>query len=292
MTRPCAFVLTFLSALSLPLLSLSSGCIAEGEAPADADNGADLDPLLGDFVDPYDGEENVLLADPDAPDGAADGALQPLAATTVGAVARTACTTAATRGISLQMLGEVECLRPGTLKRIDNLPGVSLSASALPRLNAAAASALRSAASAGALSLSSATRSTAQQFVLYYWYTHRRCTNVVSLAAKPGRSNHESGLAIDVPSYAAARSRLSARGFSWLGSSDPVHFDYTGSGGVDLRPLMVKAFQRLWNRNHPTDRIAEDGAWGPQTSARMDKSPAAGFARGASCPALSALDAE
>ncbi len=250
------------------------------------DDGDEVDPLIGLFVDTYQGSENVLLADPDAP----DDSVRVLASTTVGTVARTACSTAGTRGISLQMLGEVECLRPGTLARIDNVSGVSLSAGALPRLSAAAVGKLRSAAAGGALSLSSATRSTAQQFVLYYWYVNRRCTNVVKLAARPGRSNHESGVAIDVPEYSAARSRLSANGFQWFGSGDPVHFDYVGAGAVDIRSLMVKAFQRLWNRNNPGDRIAEDGAWGAQTSARMDRAPAGGFATGPACSALTALE--
>jgi hypothetical protein len=277
-----------LALLWLPPLLLA-GCLAEAESPDnDGAGGDDVDPLIGTFIDTYQGEENVLLADPDAP----DPTLQSLAAATVGTIARTACTTAGTVGLSMQMLGEVECLRPGTLKRIDNIPGVSLSSSVLPRLNVSAANQLRAAASAGAISLSSATRSTAQQFVLYYWYTHQRCTNVVKLAARPGTSNHESGVAIDVPSYSSVRSRLTANGYRWFGSGDPVHFDYVGSGAVDIRPLMVKAFQRLWNRNHSSDRIAEDGAWGPQTSARMDKSPAGGFATGSSCSALTALDAD
>lgn len=274
--------------LSLLAIPLTAGCMAEADAPDDGGDDADIDPLRGLFVDTYYGEENVLLADPDVP----ESGFQVTAATTVGTVARTACSTAGTRGISLQMLGEVECLRPGTLKRIDNIANVSLGAGALPRLNAAAADRLRTAASSAAISLSSATRSTAQQFVLYYWYVNRRCTNVVSLAARPGTSNHESGVAIDVPSYSTHKTRLTNNGFRWLGSSDPVHFDYVGSGAVDIRSLMVKAFQRLWNRNNPSDRIAEDGAWGPQTSARMDRSPAAGFAKGAACSALAALEAE
>jgi hypothetical protein len=272
---------------SLVPFLVSAGCWAEAD-DGEVGGGDGIDPLIGTLVDTYDGEANVLLGDPDAP----DGNLAMLAGTTVGTLARTACTTAGARGLSLQMLGEVECLRPGTLKRIDNISGVSLSSSVLPRLNAAAADHLRTAAAGGAISLSSATRSTAQQFILYYWYTHQRCTTVVKLAAKPGSSNHESGIAIDVPSYTAARTRLGNAGFRWFGSGDPVHFDYTGAGAVDIRSLMVKAFQRLWNRNHSTDRISEDGAWGPQTSLRMDKSPAAGFATGAACLALTALDAE
>lgn len=280
---------TKLAALLLLLATpLVASCIAEAETGQSDDDGADIDPLIGSFVVTYNGEENVLLADPDAP----ETGFQPLAAATVGSVARTACSTAATRGLSLQMLGEVECLRPGTMKRIDNIANVSLGAGALPRLNAAAADRLRTAASAGAISLSSAARSTAQQYVLYYWYAHQRCTNVVSLAAKPGSSNHESGVAIDVPSYSALKTRLTNNGFRWLGSNDPVHFDYVGSGAVDIRSLNVKAFQRLWNRNNTGDKISEDGAWGPQTSARMDKSPADGFAKGPACSAFTALEAE
>ena len=44
--------------------------------------------------------------------------------------------------------------------------------------------------------------------------------------------------------------------FSWLGASDPVHFDYVGPGAVGDKSLGVLAFQRLWNRNNPTDRIS------------------------------------
>lgn len=269
------------AALLLLAAPLAASCMAEADNSED-DESADIDPLIGDFIDTYTGEENVLLADPDAP----EAGFRALAGATVGSIARTACSTAGTRGLSLQMLGEVECLRPNTLKRIDNIANVSLGAGALPRLNAAAADRLRTAAASGAISLSSAARSTAQQFVLYYWYAHRRCTNVVSLAAKPGNSNHESGVAIDVPSYSSVKTRLTNNGFRWYGSGDPVHFDYTGSGAVDIRSLNVKAFQRLWNRNNPGDKISEDGVWGPQTSARMDKAPADGFAKGPTCGAF------
>lgn len=238
----------------------------------------------GSQTDAEDGVEeevvhDVFLRDPDIPDRFLFAANQ-----TVGQVARTACSTAGVRPLSEQLLAEVECLRPGTLSRIDNIANVSLGAGALPKLNSAAATALRNTvAGGGTMSISSSTRATAQQYVLYYWYANGRCTSVVSLAAKPGRSNHESGVALDVPAYTTWKSKLTARGFAWLGSSDPVHFDFRGSGAVDIRPLAVKAFQRLWNRNNPNDRIAEDGAWGPATSSRMDRAPAGGFAIGPQC---------
>ena len=55
--------------------------------------------------------------------------------------------------------------------------------------------------------------------------------------------------------------------FHWkkLGSWDPPHFDYKGSGGIDIRTLSVKAFQRLYNRHNPTKKLAEDGLYGHDT---------------------------
>ncbi|MBK7193121.1 MAG: D-alanyl-D-alanine carboxypeptidase family protein [Myxococcales bacterium] len=226
----------------------------------------------------HDEGEDVFLSDPDLPDR-----MLFAAGATVGDVARTACSTAGVKPLAQQLLAEVNCLRPDTLTSIATIPGVSLGAGALPQLNVGAARGLRAANRGEAITISSSTRATAQQYVLYYWYQHGRCTSVVSLAAKPGRSNHESGVAIDVPSYSAWKSRLTAQGFRWLGASDVVHFDYQGAGAVDIRSLAVKAFQRLWNRNHPSDRIAEDGVWGDATASRMDRAPAGGFAIGPSC---------
>ncbi len=85
--------------------------------------------------------------------------------------------------------------------------------------------------------------------LLWRWY--QQGTLRIGLAAKPGNSNHETGLAFDTDDRAAWRSALSAKGFKWLGSADPVHFDYAGAGAKDYRGLDVKAFQRLWNLNNP-----------------------------------------
>jgi hypothetical protein len=173
-------------------------------------------------------------------------------------------------------------MQPGTMSRIDAMPGITLASATFPYLQKPAADALRGAAATRAMTINSALRSVVQQFVLYTWYTRGRCRNVVSLAAPPGRSNHEAGLAIDVQQYDAARTALTARGFRWLGSSDRVHYDYT-AGGIDLRARSVLAFQRLWNRNHPGERISEDGAWGPQTESKVKLAPTAGFAIGSMC---------
>lgn len=199
------------------------------------------------------------------------------AGATVNDAAFSGCSTAGVRGISDQLVAEIEAIRPGTLKSIANIPGVSMGSTVFPYLQVPAADALKNAmANGGTIQINSALRSLAQQFVLYSWYINGRCTNVVSLAARPGKSNHERGLAIDVGNYNEMKSRLQNKGFKWHGAGDVVHFDYQ-NGGVDLAGLSVLAFQRLWNRNNPNDKIAEDGLYGTQTENRLKKSPAAGF---------------
>jgi len=62
-----------------------------------------------------------------------------------------------------------------------------------------------------------------------------------------------------------------------------VHFDYTAGGTTDLRSESVLAFQKLWNLNNPSAKIAEDGAYGPITGSKIAASPATGFAKGTTC---------
>ncbi len=200
------------------------------------------------------------------------------------------CSTGPLAALDDQIAAELACLAPNTMKRIDDIPGVSLGAGARRFIQADAADALRRVAGrVGGVSVNSAWRSVAQQYVLKSW--EGSCG--IGIAAAPGRSNHQSGLALDVGNWSAARAALRAEGFSWYcdyrnggrssGCRDVVHFDYFS--GEDLRPLAVLAFQKLWNRNNPDDRIAEDGGWGPQTAARVARSPLDGFARSATCEA-------
>ena len=91
--------------------------------------------------------------------------------------------------------------------------------------------------------------------------------------ASPGTSNHEFGNAVDIRNGGSMVSRMTAQGFAWFGSTDPVHFDY----GSPRRGSGVLAFQRLWNLNNPGDRIEEDGSFGPITRSRLLASPAGGF---------------
>ena len=203
-----------------------------------------------------------------------------------------ACSTEPLRVLDEQIAQELSCLAPGTMARIDDTPNLSRGGGVRGALQADAAVALRRAvAQIGGMSLNSGWRSVAQQYVLKRW--EGSCG--VRIAATPGNSNHESGLAIDTSDFdrSAVRNALRAAGFTWYcsarnggrisGCADPVHFEY--GGGRDLRGSAVRAFQRLWNRNHPEDRIAEDGGWGAQTAERVARAPVAGFARVAACGA-------
>ncbi len=206
-----------------------------------------------------------------------------VAADPVSAAVTQSCTTAVVKGLAVQLVEEIECLRPKTMKRIDKAAGLSLgtAAAGVPFLQTPAADALVAAQKARGvtMTINSGLRTLPQQYLLYRWYQTGRCG--ISLAAKPGTSNHESAVAVDIGDNAAWRSAMQGKGFRWLGASDPVHYDFTGAGAVNLRGLSVKAFQRLWNRNHPEDPIAEDGAYGTETEKRLARSPVGGFPKGA-----------
>ena len=221
-------------------------------------------------------------------DGDGDGeiatASSPLSASdTVASAVAQSCTTTAVKGLAVQLVEEIQCLRPNTLMRIDNTPGLALGSAVFPYLQTKAAQGLVAAQKARGttMSINSALRTLPQQFLLYRWYQTGRCG--IGLAASPGTSNHEGAIAVDINDSVGWRASLTNKGFRWLGASDPVHYDFVGGGTVDLRGLSVKAFQRLWNRNHPNDMIAEDGAYGGGTATRLAQAPVGGFLKGADC---------
>ncbi|MDF2694694.1 MAG: N-acetylmuramoyl-L-alanine amidase [Labilithrix sp.] len=203
----------------------------------------------------------------------------------VSAAVDASCTTSAVKGLSTQLIDEIQCMRPGTLASIEKEPGFELGTAVFPWLQAPARQALVDAQKQRGvtMSINSALRALPQQYLLYRWYQTGRCG--IGLAAEPGNSNHESALAVDVDDNAAWRDAMAAHDFIWLGSSDPVHFDYKGEGRADIGGLSVLAFQRLWNRNHPEDPIGEDSDYGPATEERLAKAPVGGFAKGADCSA-------
>lgn len=126
------------------------------------------------------------------------------------------------------------------------------------------------------LTVNSCLRTVAQQYILLQHATPpKRCG--VKAAAKPGHSNHEGGVGIDIANAAVWKPVMAAHNWHKLGSFDPPHFDFVGQHVLGLESVGVKAFQILWNRHHPQDQIDEDGIYGNETEKRLVKSPAGGF---------------
>jgi len=198
----------------------------------------------------------------------------------VGDFETSTCSTAIVAPLSRQIAEEMLCMAPEVLVELEPGNGLTFRSSAvLPFMEATAAKHLRNAAAERPIELTSGFRTVVQQYLLRRWYERGRCG--IRAAARPGRSNHETGRAIDVANRSAVRSTL--RNHSWRDPlpGDPVHFEHLSS--PDLRGLDVHAFQRLWNRNNANDRIDEDGQYGPGTAARIKKAPAAGFPIGPQC---------
>ena len=189
------------------------------------------------------------------------------------------CSTAPVRGLSMQIAEEIRCLAPDMLVPIAETANMKFqSVAVLPYLAAETVDALRDASAVEDLQINSGLRSVAQQYLLRKWRDAGRCG--ISAAASPGRSNHETGRALDLANSTEARAEMRSEGFSTL-RNDPPHFDHLAS--PDLRSVNVEAFQRLWNRNHPEDVISDDGIYGPQTEMRLSRSPSGGFQMGANC---------
>jgi hypothetical protein len=208
-----------------------------------------------------------------------DGNVLYTGGTTVTGAVGSGCSTSVVLGLSEQIVAEMNCMSPAALERFDEEPGIVFSGSAvLPYLAPNAVDDLRAAAQhVGPLQITSGFRTVAQQYLLRQWYERGRCG--ISAAALPGNSNHENGRALDLSNWSSVVSTMRNHGWSHPLANDPVHFEHLSS--PDLSGMDVHAFQRLWNRNHPEDRIAEDGDYGPQTAARLGRAPVAGFAVGA-----------
>ncbi len=203
--------------------------------------------------------------------------------TPVSSFETTSCSTSTVLELSRQIAEETDCLMPGQLVKFEVVAGLQIAGSAvLPYLGAKARADLYAvAATAGAspMQITSAFRTVVQQYLLYRWFQLGRCG--ITAAADPGRSNHESGRALDISNYAGFVTMMGNHGWAHDVPGDPVHFDHLAS--ADLRGTDVRAFQRLWNRNAPDDQITEDGDFGPATEARVKKAPAEGFGIGAVC---------
>ncbi|MBA3459478.1 MAG: D-alanyl-D-alanine carboxypeptidase family protein [Deltaproteobacteria bacterium] len=198
----------------------------------------------------------------------------------VSAYQSSGCSTSVVIGLSKQIADEIACMSPSSLQRFSPSANIVFTSNAvLPYLGAPAKTALGKVGAGYSVQINSAFRTVAQQYLLYRWYQQGRCG--ITAAASPGRSNHQSGRALDLANYSSRITPMRNQGWSHSVPGDPVHFDHGGS--PDIRGMDVKAFQRLWNRNNPNDKISEDGSYGPQTEARLKQAPATGFTTGAVC---------
>ncbi|MEL6494898.1 MAG: peptidoglycan-binding protein [Cyanobacteria bacterium J06623_7] len=186
------------------------------------------------------------------------------------------CSTSACNALSQQLIHQMNVMSPNTLVTFDNL-NVSLKSAAFPYVQAPAKAALAKAIQerGRTMTVNSGYRTIAQQLLLFNW--GRSCGYPV--VARPGRSNHQSGLAIDINDHAGWKPYLEKHGWRWFGARDRVHFDYVGAGAKDIRQATMKAFQQLWNNNNPGDKLQVDGVWGKNTERRLNNSPASGFAK-------------
>lgn len=113
-----------------------------------------------------------------------------------------------------------------------------------------------------------------QQAAVSFWYLRKKCG--IKLAATPGTSPHERGIAIDINNNAAWRAVLKAHGWIWRGTADPAHFNFHGPHDPDFGIAGIKAFQKLWNM-HNAEQIEVDGVFGPITEKKLGLSPIEGF---------------
>ncbi len=203
---------------------------------------------------------------------------------TVQQAAAGSCSTASVDGLSRQIIDQVRCADVKAFVLLPPRSNLVLESHTFPYLESAARDHLLRVLDAHrnkTMRIHSALRTVAQQYLVWRWASGRRCG--VQMATAPGDSNHETGRALDIANVAEWRPALEAEDFHWLGASDNVHFDFKSHRALPQGAPDILAFQRLWNRNHPEDRIAESGRYDSNTEQRLKKSPPAGFSVGASC---------
>jgi N-acetylmuramoyl-L-alanine amidase len=155
------------------------------------------------------------------------------------------------RGLSRQIIVEMNNIVSGVLLNFEDLPGLTLSGGNHLNyyLQAAPKDALRAVLRQGVaakpnlrMAINSAYRTVVQQHVLRQIY-ERGHLDLVPLAARPGRSNHEDGMAIDVENYGDWKPYLLNHDWQWQGGNDPVHF-FNTDGRDDIGVLGVKRRSR------------------------------------------------
>ena len=189
----------------------------------------------------------------------------------------TDCSTVGCKGLDKQLILQTQQLSLGLFVNLTGGTGLRFGNAAHPYLQSVAAQSLKKVVESRLgvpLQINSCYRSIAQQFVLYNHFKTKKCG--ITTAAAPGKSNHNSGLALDCENPEEWRPYLEKEGWDWMGSGDRWHFDYVGSGTLDLRNLSIQAFQMLWNANS-AEKVIEDGVMGAKTLLCFGNAPETGF---------------
>ena len=184
------------------------------------------------------------------------------------------CDTSVARGVTNQLAAVLDSMGY-SFKDLDS-NWIHCSGECVGKLQSSAADNLASAAASvnDYITINSAWRSSAEQYMLYQWYLNGICG--ISLAAAPGTSNHEGGRAIDTSNYNYWLNTLTNYGWAHnYPSSDPVHFDYNGASDIAQQGLI--AFQKLWNQHNPNSQLVEDGIYGPATADALYHTPCNGW---------------
>lgn len=187
------------------------------------------------------------------------------------------CNTGLAKGLNLQLIAKMNRMVDKPVLVAVNHPLIDIGSDSVNAfLQPAAAAALIKAVSSqgNVLKINSCLRTTVQQHIIRTQWERGLCG--ITAAAKPGRSNHEQGQAIDVDRASAWRLILELRGWKKLGDWDPPHYDFW-SGRGDLAKLQIFAFQALWNEHNPKDTLVVDGVYGDNTASRINQSPIAGW---------------
>ena len=189
----------------------------------------------------------------------------------------TSCSTAVVKALDKQIIAQMNDVLPNALVSIEDLNIQIVGSAVHALLQPAAKEALRKAIKERntKLSLISAYRTIAQQLILCNHAAAGRCG--ITNAARPGNSNHQSGLGLNISDPNGWEPFLEKQGWRRPLPDVPNYFEFVGGGTKDIRGVAVQAFQHLWNLNHPEDLLKVDGVFGPQTEAKLGNSPIDGF---------------
>lgn len=193
------------------------------------------------------------------------------------------CSTSSVDGLSRQIIAQSRCIDPDAFVLVPRQPNLKAASNVYLYMQSSARDHLVRALRAKPklqMTVNSALRTVAQQYLLRRWSLERRCG--IKLASSPGESNHETGLALDIAQHGAWRKTLEAEQFRWLGTIDRVHFDFKG-GTARRTKVDVLAFQQLWNSNNPDDTLRETGEYNTATERSLEQAPARGFPKGPRC---------